>query len=193
MLWFAYFLVSSITGLKVFRWHYLESWVEAIYDSACSSSFDHLIDVVIFGSIWIPYSWKIIDTIEPRFVDTRLLHLPNTETSFLRTVLFSLGKAHPCSLNLTRLMRTLVNVVNELDNRCLFLAQSTDSHRKSTLLMRTLHYQLYVITNLSFLKVKKNLHFMFQALQFTGYDDLWIVNFKVFGIKRVMQRTHGFD
>ena len=72
---FAYFVVSSITGLKVFRWHYLESRVEAIYDSACSSSFDHLNDVVIFGNIciWIPYSWKIIDTIEPRFADTRLI------------------------------------------------------------------------------------------------------------------------
>ena len=90
---FAYFLMSSITGLKVFRWHYLESQVEAIYDSACSSSFDHLNDVVIFGDIWIPYSWKIIDTIEPRFADSRLLHLPNTETSFLRTVLFFPGKS----------------------------------------------------------------------------------------------------
>ena len=67
--------------------------VEAIYDSACNSSFDHLNDVVIFGSIWIPCSWKIIDTIEPRFADTRLLHPPDTETSFLRTVLFSPGKS----------------------------------------------------------------------------------------------------
>ena len=98
---FAYFLVSSITGLKVFRWHYLESRVEAIYDSACSSSFDHLNDVVIFGNIciWIPYSWKIIDTIEPRFADTRLLHPPNTEPHFYALFYFSLGKAHTGSLN----------------------------------------------------------------------------------------------
>ena len=96
---FAYFLVSSITGLKVFRWHYLESRVEAIYDSACSSSFDHLIDVVTFGDIWIPYGWKIIDTIEPRFADIRLLHLPNTEPHFYALFYFSLGKAHTGSLN----------------------------------------------------------------------------------------------
>ena len=77
---------------------------------------------------------------------TRLIRKPH----FYGLFYFSLGKAHTCSLNLTRLMRTLVNVVNELDNRRLFLAQSTESHRKSTLLMRTLHYQLYVVTNLSF-------------------------------------------
>ena len=52
--------------------------------------------------------------------------------------------------NSTCLIRTPVNV----DNRHLFLAQSTDSHRKTTSLMRTLHYQLCAVISLSFLKVK---------------------------------------
>ena len=40
------------------------------------------------------------------------------------------------------------------DNRHLFLAQSTDSRRKTTSLMQTLHYQLCAVISLSFLKVK---------------------------------------
>ena len=77
-----------------------------------------------------------------------------TDTNLIRTrhhyrqLSLSLGKAH--TISSTRLIRTPINV----DNGHLFLAQSTDSHRKSTLLMWTLHYQLYVVINLSFLKVK---------------------------------------
>ena len=47
-------------------------------------------------------------------------------------------KALTFSLNSTRLIRTPVNA----DNGHLFLAQSTNSHRKPTLLMRTSHYQV---------------------------------------------------
>ena len=57
----------------------------------------------------------------------------------------SLGKALTSSLNTY--------------NGHLFLAQSTDSHRKLTSLMRTLHHQL--CADFSFLKVKK--------LQFTEF------------------------
>ena len=52
--------------------------------------------------------------------------------------------------NSTCLIRTPVNA----DNRHLFLTQSADSHRKTTQLMWTLHYQLYAVISLSFLKVK---------------------------------------
>jgi len=79
---------------------------------------------------------------------TRPIRKPHFNGQFY----FSPRKAHTFSLNLTRLIQTPVNG----DNGRLFLAQSTDCHRKSTLLMRTLHYQLYVVTNLSFLKVKKS-------------------------------------
>ena len=41
------------------------------------------------------------------------------------------------------------------DNGHFFLAQSTDSHRKSTSLMQTLDYQLCAVIDLSFLKVKR--------------------------------------
>ena len=41
------------------------------------------------------------------------------------------------------------------DNGHFFLAQSTDSHRKSTSLMQTLDYQLWTVIDLSFLKVKR--------------------------------------
>jgi len=40
------------------------------------------------------------------------------------------------------------------DNGHLFLAQSTDSQRRSTSLMRTLHYELCAVTDLSFLEEK---------------------------------------
>ena len=43
--------------------------------------------------------------------------------------------------------------------------------------MRTLHYQLCAVVDLSFLKVKKNSVVdsisMFPALQYTGQDDLY--------------------
>ena len=47
-------------------------------------------------------------------------------------------KALTVSLNSTRLIQTPVNA----DNGRLFLAQSTNSHREPTLLMRTRHYQV---------------------------------------------------
>ena len=62
------------------------------------------------------------------------------------------------------------------DNRHLFLAQSTDSRRKTTSLMQTLHYQLCAVISLSFLKGKKpsvDCISMFPALQFTGSDYFW--------------------
>ena len=84
------------------------------------------------------------NTVKPHFTDTNLIRTRH----HYRQLSLSLGKAH--TISSTRLIRTPINV----DNGHLFLAQSTDSHRKSTLLMWTLHYQLYVVINLSFLKVK---------------------------------------
>ena len=78
------------------------------------------------------------NTVKPRFTDTNLIRTRHHYTPRHHTI------------SSTRLIRTPINV----DNGHLFLAQSTDSHRKSTLLMWTLHYQLYVVINLSFLKVK---------------------------------------
>ena len=84
------------------------------------------------------------NTVKPCFTDTNLIRTCH----HYRQLSLSLGKVH--TISSTRLMRTPINV----DNGHLFLAQSTDSHRKSTSLMWTLHYQLYVVINLSFLKVK---------------------------------------
>ena len=93
-------------------------------------------------------------------------HPLNTNTPSFQTVFIVPGET-PCnSLNSAHLIRTPINA----DHGHLLLAQSTDSHRKSTLLMWTLHYQLYVVINLSFLKVK-NLSVdsmsMFWALLYT--------------------------
>ena len=84
------------------------------------------------------------NTVKPCFTDTNLIRTCH----HYRQLSLSLGKVH--TISSTRLIRTPINV----DNGHLFLAQSTDSHRKSTSLMWTLHYQLYVVINLSFLKVK---------------------------------------
>ena len=56
--------------------------------------------------------------------------------------------AHALSQNdSTRLMQTPIN----MDNGHLFLAQSTNSHRKTTSLMQTLHFQLNTVINRPFL------------------------------------------
>ena len=47
----------------------------------------------------------------------------------------------------TRSMQTPIN----MDNGHLFLAQSTNSHRKPTLLMQILHFQLNTVINRPFL------------------------------------------
>lgn len=78
--------------------------------------------------------------------------------------------------NSTCLIWTPVNA----DNRYLFLAQSTDSHRKTT----TLHYQQCAVISLSFLKVKNLQLTAFRCSQ--HYSSLVQT---IFGIKQVMQRT----
>ena len=69
-------------------------------------------------------------TVEPRFTDSSLIRTPRYYKQFS----LSLGKALTFSLNSTLLIRTPLNV----DNGLLFLAKSTDSHRKSTSQKRTL-------------------------------------------------------
>ena len=64
----------------------------------------------------------------------------------------SLGETLTFSLNSTRLIRKPVNA----DNGHLLLVLSTSSHRPPTSLIRTPHYQLSAVTDLSFLKVKKS-------------------------------------
>ena len=99
----------------------------------------------------------------------------NTDTSLLRTVfLCPWGKkALTFSLHSTHLKRTPIKE----DNGHFFLAQSTNFHRKSTSLERTLHYQLWAVVDLSFLMAWKKFswqHVDFpSALQYTGYDDLY--------------------
>ena len=81
-------------------------------------------------------------------------HSLNTDTSLLQACSVLLcpwgKKALTFSLNSTCSIRTPINE----DNGHLFLAQSTDSHRRSTLLMRTLHYQI-LCCNSSFLSEGK--------------------------------------
>ena len=96
---------------------------------------------------WVhPVGFVLPSTVEPRVMDTRLIRTPRYYGRSL-----SLGKkALSFSLNSTRSIRTPING----DNGHLCLAQSTDSHRKSTLLMRTLHYQI-LCCNRSFLSEGK--------------------------------------
>ena len=109
-----------------------------------------------------------VTTVKPHFTDIHLTRTPR----YYRQFSLSLGKVHTFSLNSTHLIRTPVNA----DNVHLFLAQSTNSHRKSNSLILTLHYQLcVVIINLSFFKVKNlsvDSMLMFLGLKHTGYDNL---------------------
>ena len=66
------------------------------------------------------------------FTDSRLIRTPRYDGQFAFNVP---EQGFTFSLNSTRLIRTPVNV----DNGQLFLAQSADSLRKPTSLMRTLH------------------------------------------------------
>ena len=68
-------------------------------------------------------------TVKPCFTGTCF----NMDTSLLWAVVFVPGETLTFSVNLTHLIWTPVNA----DNRHLFLAQSTESHRKSTSVMRT--------------------------------------------------------
>ena len=117
--------------------------------------------IIAFGFrvMWriMQWSWRLLSTLVFSSVDnSRLLDLLNSShhtqprsiqsNPALRTAAYHgqfplcPGKAVTFSLNPTHLIRTPVNG----DNGRLFLAQSTDSHRQSTSLMRTLHYQLCV-------------------------------------------------
>ena len=116
-----------------------------------------------------------VTTVKPHFTDIHLTRTPCYYGQFS----LSLGKVHTFSLNSTHLIRTPVNA----DNVHLFLAQSTNSHRKSNSLILTLHYQLcVVIINLSFFKVK-NLSVdsmsMFLGLKHTRYDNLYTSIFRL--------------
>ena len=79
-------------------------------------------------------------TIKPCFTDTRLIQTPHYYGQFP----LSLGKVLTFSVNSTCLIQTPIDA----NNRHFFLAQSTDSHIKSTLLMWTLYSQLCAATNL---------------------------------------------
>ena len=91
-----------------------------------------------------------------KMLKTKTAEPPNTDTLLFRKVFFVPGES-PYNFSKFNLLNTdwPVNTYNGH----LFLAQSTDSHRKLTSLMRTLHHQL--CADFSFLKVKK--------LQFTEF------------------------
>lgn len=90
-----------------------------------------------------------IDTVNLHFMDTHLIWTPRYYGQLSLTLF--LRKAPTFSLNLTHLIQTPVNK----NNRHLFLAQSTESHRKSCNLTNADTYQLFIVKDLSFLKVKK--------------------------------------
>ena len=92
---------------------------------------------------------KIENTVDTRFTHTRLIRTPR----YYGPLSLSIGKILTLSQNSTRLIRTPVDT----DNRHLFLPQSTDSHRKPTSPMRTLHHQLCAVTDLSLLEARKPL------------------------------------
>ena len=90
-----------------------------------------------------------LNTVEPRFTDTRLKRTPRYFGQFP----LSPGKALTFSLNSTRLIWTLVNG----ENGHSILAQSTNSRRKPATLMRTFRYQLCAVIDLSFVKARNPL------------------------------------
>ena len=90
-----------------------------------------------------------LNTVEPRFTDTRLKRTPRYFGQFP----LSPAKALAFSLNSTRLIWTLVNG----ENGHSILAQSTNSHRKPATLMRTFRYQLCAVIDLSFVKARNPL------------------------------------
>jgi len=73
-------------------------------------------------------------TVKPWFTNTGLIQSPHYYGHFS----LSLGKAFTFFLTLTSLIRTPINA----NSGHLLLAQLTDSHLKSTLVMQTLYYQL---------------------------------------------------
>ena len=88
----------------------------------------------------------------------------------------------------TRLMRTPINA----GNGHLFHAQLTDSHRKSTSLMRILHCQVCAVIDSSFLKVIKT--FSWQHVHVPSATVHRMIRRRQFQttlacIKQVMQRT----
>ena len=126
--------------------------------------------VVLFVKIFIHLRVQE-STVEPRFTDNRIIRTPG----YHGQLYLSLGKARSFSLNLT-----------------LFLAQSTDSIKKSTLLMN----ELCAVIDLSFLKEKDLQLTACRCSQCYSTPNGMIFKTSIsnlFGIKRVMQRTHGFD
>ena len=131
--------------------------------------FYHSFDIITV-TLSLPWQYNVVTrlaknfiiTVEPCFMETHLIQTPGYYGQFA----LSLGKAHTLSLNSTCFIQTPVNV----DNRHLFLAQRTHSYGKWTSLMRTLYYQLYVLTNLPFFKVKNpavDSMSIFPVLQYT--------------------------
>ena len=84
-------------------------------------------------------------------MDTRLIRTPH----FYRQLALSLGKALTFSLNLT----CSIWIPVDADNRHLFPAQSTDSHRKSTSLI--LSMALTVSVTMGFDCIKKGTVYMY--------------------------------
>ena len=82
------------------------------------------------------------------------------------------------SSNSNKLIRT-----PDADKGHYFLAQLTDSHWKSTMVMPTLHNQLCIVINVSFVKVKKPSDDSMSILPVLQYTGLWWIvdiNFRLF-------------
>ena len=143
-------------------------------EDLCTEIFHHSFDIITV-TLSLPWQYIVVTclaknfiiTVEPCFMDTHLIQTPG----YYRQFALSLGKEHTFSLNSTCLIRTPINA----DNGHLFLAQWTYSYGKWTSLMWTLYYQLCVLTNLPFFKVKNpavDSMSMFPVLQYTRQDDL---------------------
>lgn len=99
-----------------------------------------------FSNTVAPRLWTPCNT--DTSIQRTVSFVPYKEISLLRTVFFVLCESRTLSLYSTRLTRTSLMRTKET-----FLAQSSDSHRMSTSLVLTLYSS--AVTNLSFLKVKK--------------------------------------
>ena len=126
---------------------------------------------------WTPLSPVTITN--THFCDTRLIQTPCYYGQFS----LSMVKALTFSSNSNKLIRT-----PDADKGHYFLAQLTNSHWKSTTVMPTLHNQLCIVINVSFLKAKKpsvDSMLMFPVLD---YDELLTSILDYFGMKQVKQR-----
>jgi len=128
----------------------------------------------VFSFLWV--------TVEPHLTDSCLIRTSPYYGQFS----LSLGKALTFSLNSTRLIQTPINA----DNGHLFLAQSTDSHRKLNLVDTSLSTVCHNSQRPFLSEGEKTFIWQHVDVPSTTVHSIgWVVWVQTFADKEVMQRT----